>query len=108
MMLCGMSSRPARSFRWPREAEDVRLVDVLEEREAAGHVAVERRVADGELALVPRREREPAELVRERHHEKAADAGLDVLLGHPGSVPSKARASACLTDSTIGSIGISM
>ena len=40
----------------PREPEDVRLVDVLEQREAAGHVAVERRVADRELRLVAGRD----------------------------------------------------
>jgi hypothetical protein len=35
------------------QAEDVGLEDVLEQREAAGHVAVERGVADRELRLVP-------------------------------------------------------
>ena len=68
----------------PGEPEHVRLVDVLEQREAAGHVAVERRVADRELGLVPGRDDEPAELVRERHQQHAADARLEVLLGEVG------------------------
>ena len=66
-----------------REPEDVRLVDVLQEREASRHVSVEGRVADRELALVSSRERKPAELVREGHEEEAPDARLDVLLSDP-------------------------
>ena len=68
----------------PCEPEDVRLEDVLDQREAAGHVAVERRVPDRELRLVARREHEPAELVRERHQEHAANPRLQVLLGEIG------------------------
>ena len=45
------------------------------------HVAVQRRVADGHLRLVPGRDDEPAELVRQRHQQRPADAGLEVLLG---------------------------
>ena len=58
------------------------LGHVLDDGEAARGVAVEGGVADGQLALVAGGEHEPApELVRERHQERAADAGLQVLLG---------------------------
>src|SRR5687767_7534811 len=57
-----------------RELIDEGLRHVLDHGEAAGHVAVERRVADGDLALVAGGENEPAELVRERHQQGAADA----------------------------------
>ena len=63
----------------PREPEHVGLVDVLQEREPADHVAVERRVADRELRLVPGRDHEPAVRVRERHQQDAAHARLEVL-----------------------------
>jgi hypothetical protein len=49
--------------------------------ETTHHVAVERRIADGELALVAGCDDQPAEFVRERHQETATDARLDVLLG---------------------------
>src|SRR3954451_22901522 len=63
-----------------REPEHVGLEDVLDQRQAARDVAVERRVADGELRLVPGRDHEPAELVGERHEQRAADPRLQVLL----------------------------
>src|SRR5438552_933620 len=65
----------------PRELVDERLRYVLDRGEAAGHVAVQRGVADGELALVAGREHERAELVGHRHEQVAADARLEVLLG---------------------------
>ena len=65
----------------PREPVDHGLVDVLQHREAARRVAVERAVAHRGLALVAGREHEPAELVRQRHQVVAADARLQVLLG---------------------------
>ena len=64
-----------------REPVDERLGHVLDHREAARGVAVQGRVADRELRLVAGREHEPAELVRQRHEQVAADAGLEVLLG---------------------------
>src|SRR5919202_999812 len=73
-----------------REPEDVRLENVLQQREAAGHVAVQGRVADGELGLVARRDDEPAEFVRERHQQHAADARLEVLLGEIAPVAREA------------------
>ena len=66
------------------EPVDQRLGHVLDHREAAGAVAVERRVADRHLGLVAGRQHEPAELVRQRHQQVAADAGLEVLLGEVG------------------------
>ena len=84
MIDAGISSRPASLVQVPRQPEDVRLEDVLQQREAAGHVAVERRVADRELRLVPGRDDQPAELVRERHQQDAADPRLQVLLGEVG------------------------
>ena len=63
------------------EPVDERLRHVLDHREAAGRVAVQRRVADRVLGLVAGRQHEPAELVRERHQQVAADPRLQVLLG---------------------------
>ena len=60
---------------------DQQLRAVLDHREAAGAVAVERRVADRHLGLVAGRQDQPAELVGHRHQQVAADAGLEVLLG---------------------------
>ena len=73
---------------------DQRLRDVRDERVPAGHVAVERAVADGDLGLVARREHEVPEPVRERHQDRAADAGLQVLLGQRGSALAEGRAAA--------------
>src|SRR5262245_21876051 len=64
----------------PGQAEHVGLVHVLEKCESTGHVAVERGVADRELGLVPRRDDEPAELVRERHQQHGTDTRLEVFL----------------------------
>ena len=67
-----------------REPKDVRLVDVLQQREAAGHVAVERRVSHRELRLVAGRDEHPAELVRHCHQQHAASPCLDVLFREVG------------------------
>ena len=63
------------------EGVDLRLEDVGDDGEAAAHVAVERAIADGDLALVAGGEQQRAEFVGQRHHEHAAHARLDVLLG---------------------------
>ena len=91
MIDCGISSRPARSFSRRGQAEHVRLEHVLDQREAAGEVAVQRRVADRQLRLVPGRDHEPAELVRERHQQRAADPRLEVLLGEVGLAAGERR-----------------
>ena len=62
-----------------REREHPRLRHVLDRCEAAGGVAVERRVADRRLRLVRRRQHQEPVLVRQGHHDHAADAGLQVL-----------------------------
>ena len=67
-----------------RQIVDHRLGHVADHRQAAAHVAVERAVADGELALVAGGEQQVVVLVGERHQDGAADAGLDVLLGDVG------------------------
>ena len=46
---------------------------LLDDGDGPGRVAVERRVADGRLALVAGGEHHPAELVRQRHERDAAD-----------------------------------
>ena len=79
-----MISRPARSLTQPAQPVDGRLVDVLDDGEATGRVAVERGVADGHLALVACRQHQPAELVGQRHEQHPADAALQVLLGEIG------------------------
>ncbi len=79
----------------PDELVHERLRDVLDRGEPAGHVAVQRRVADGVLALVPGREHQPAEPVGHGHQQVAADPRLEVLLGEsrvrrPGTSSSSA------------------
>ena len=64
-----------------RQPEDRGLEQVLDHGEAAGHVAVQRAVAGGHLALVAGGQHDAAELVGQRHQQHAADARLDVLLG---------------------------
>ena len=66
-----------------RDRVDVALVDVAEHREPADGVAVERAVADRQLALVAGGEHQPVLGVRDRHQQRTADARLDVLLGEP-------------------------
>ena len=62
------------------EAVDQRFGHVFDHRVAAGHITVKGGVAGGELALVAGRQHDPAELVRQRHDDVAANARLDVLL----------------------------
>ena len=59
---------------------DERLGHVLDGRVAADGVAVDRGVADGELALVAGGQDEVALRVGQRHQRRAAHAGLQVLL----------------------------
>src|SRR5690606_24573861 len=67
-----------------RQAIDLGLVQVLDRRVAAAHVAVDRGVADRVLALVAGGEQQATELVRQRHHQRAARARLQVFLGGVG------------------------
>ena len=55
--------------------------DVGDDGEAAGHVAVEGAVANGDFGFVAGAEDQGAEFIGERHQEIAADAGLDVFFG---------------------------
>ena len=103
----GISSRPARSLRCSCEPVDIRLEDVLQEREATDHVPVERRVADRELRLVPGRDDEPAVGVRQRHEEHAADTRLQVLGGEAREAARVLASSAAWNATTASSIGIS-
>ena len=77
---CARGMRSALGVRATRQRVDVALVDVAEHGEPAHGVAVERAVADRELALVAGREHQPVLGVRDRHQDRAADARLDVLL----------------------------
>ena len=63
------------------ESIDQRFRHVLDHCEAARHVAVQRAVAGGHLALVAGGQHDRAELVRQRHQQGAADARLDVFFG---------------------------
>ncbi len=65
------------------QSVDERLGNVLEHGEAPGHIAVERGVAEAELALVSRGQHQPAELVGEGHKDVAPNPRLDVLLRSP-------------------------
>ncbi len=67
-----------------RQRIDQCLRHVADHGEAAAHVAIERAVADGELALVAGGEHQRAPFVRERHQGDAAQARLQILLGDAG------------------------
>ena len=64
-----------------RQAIYAGLGAVLQRRETARHVAVQRRVSDRVLALVAGRQHQAPLLVRDRHEQHPAAARLDVLLG---------------------------
>ena len=57
--------------------------------EAAGHVAVERAVADGHLGFVAGAEHQRAEFIGQGHEQIAADARLDIFLGDVFGPPSE-------------------
>ena len=57
------------------------LGHVLDHGEPARRVPVERGVAGGHLALVPRGQHDPSLGVRDRHQQHAAEARLQVLVG---------------------------
>ncbi len=65
----------------PAQPVHERLGHVLDHGEAACRVAVERRVAGGELALVAGGEHDPPRGVGHGHEDHAADARLEVLVG---------------------------
>ena len=62
-----------------RELVNHRLRHVADHGEAAGHVAVNGAIADGEFALVSSGEKEVTELVRERHQNHSAQTRLHVF-----------------------------
>ena len=64
-----------------RQAIHEQLAAVLDRRKTAGHVAIERGIADRHLALVAGREQHAPCLVRQGHEQQHAAARLDVLLG---------------------------
>ncbi len=74
-----------------RQREHRHLVDVLQHRVAAAHVAIERGIARRHLRLVAGRQHHPAEFVGKRHQRHAAGARLDVLLGDVGGAPGEGR-----------------
>ena len=74
-------SRPACRVDVARQSIDQRLRHVADHGQPAAHVAVQRAVADRELALVAGGEQQAPGLVRQRHQRRAADARLQVLLG---------------------------
>ena len=84
MIRGGITGFASRRVAPAREPPDEHLAAVLDRRVAAGHVAVERRVADRHLALVAGRQHHAMRLVRDRHQQHAAAARLDVLLGRVG------------------------
>ena len=68
----------------PGQGEDLGFEYVTDHGETAAHVAVECAIAHGHFALVAGGEEEGAKFIGERHHEDAADAGLDIFLGDVG------------------------
>ena len=98
----GVSPRPgAPGVAPPGQLPDQRLEHVLDRREAAGRVAVEGRVAGGQLALVAGGQDQVAVLVGQRHQRACRGPGP---AGSPR--PGRSRSSSRLDSaSTIGSIG---
>ena len=76
----------------PREAEDVRLVNVLEHRVAATHIAVQGGVADRHLRLVAGGKHHVAQFVGKRHEGDGARTRLDILFRHVRLMPGEAFA----------------
>src|SRR3546814_7810069 len=64
-----------------RQCEHLGLVQVLDRRVSATHVAIDRCVTDRVLALVAGRQQQAAELVGHRHQQCATGARLQVFLG---------------------------
>ena len=60
-----------------------RLWHILDRREPTHRIAIERRIARRDLALIPRRQDQPAMLIRQTHQEHATDASLQVLCRQP-------------------------
>ena len=65
----------------PRQPEHLGLVEILDRIEAAVHVAIERGVADRHFRLVAGGHHHQAELVGDRHQDRAARARLQIFLG---------------------------
>ena len=63
------------------QAVDQGLGHVLDDGEAAGHVAVQRAIAGGHLGLVARGQHQAAGLAGQGHQQRAAHPRLDVLFG---------------------------
>jgi len=76
----------------PRQPVHLRLVNVLQRRIRAAHVAVQRGVPDRHFALVAGGEQQRAALVGQRHQQHAARARLQILLREIGRlVPAASR-----------------
>ena len=107
--VAGMISRPALLVDVLGQLVDRGLGHVADDRQPAAHVAVERAVADGQLALVAGGQQQAAELVRQGHQDLAADAGLDVLLGDVRRAgPRSAVASCSSKTACIGPMGMTL
>jgi hypothetical protein len=88
-----------------REPVDQQFAAILDGREAAGHIAVQRRVADRHLALVAGGQQHAPGLVRDAHQQHAAAARLDVLLRGVRRRPANSSLSAASVASNMPSIG---
>ena len=60
----------------------MRLRHVADHRQPAAHIAIQRAVADRQLALVAGGQHQRADLVGERHQRDAAQPRLQILFGH--------------------------
>ncbi len=68
----------------PSKFVDHLFGDIFDHCKAACHIAIKRRVPGSHLGFVACGEDDPPEFVGDRHHDVAADAGLDVFLGCVG------------------------
>ena len=62
-----------------RELVHFRLVQVGNGSQTAAGIPIQSAIPGGHFGLVPRSQKHPVEFVGKRHHDHAADAGLDVL-----------------------------
>ena len=61
------------------EPIDQRFVDVFDDGESTGHIAVKSTVTDGHFTLVAGCQDDGAEFVRQGHQKGSANAGLQVF-----------------------------
>ncbi len=58
------------------------LRHIADHRQPTAHIAIQRAIADRQLAFISRSQHQRAGLIRQRHQSDASESGLQILLGH--------------------------